>query len=139
MMQEYITKIENSFRLSLKGEEQINIVLYYWGLISYLFFWLIINRLILAVDNRVFDIVLSSIGLIYFLWHFYAIIKNKPKKPKLSKEEKKRLRAEYWRNAPKSFMRKLLLQEPLSKWNPIGIAIAFDLLFIVHYLGYITY
>lgn len=138
-VQEYITKIENSFRASNKGEEKINIVLYYWGLISYAFFYLVVNQLILAVNNKVFDIVLSSIGMIYFLWHLFAIMKNKPKKPKLSKEEKKRLRAEYWHNAPKSFMRKLLLQEPLSKWNPVAMEVAVDLLFLVHYFGYITY
>ena len=82
--------IEESFINSIKGGEKLNILIYYWGFISYIICYLIINKLIYAIDIRTIDIFLSLIVCIYFIWHIYVIHKCKPKKIKLSLEEKKK-------------------------------------------------
>lgn len=136
-MSELLHKIDVSFRAATKGQEDIKIVIRWWGILSYVIFFVIVDTLILKVNSRFFDLMLSWIGMIYFVWHIYALIKCKPKQPKLSKEEKQKIRQEKLRNAPRSFMRKLLLQEPVSKWNPVSMAIAADLLLFTNFLGYI--
>ncbi len=134
---EILNKIESSFRASLKGEESTKNLIYWWGFISYFFFYFIIDKIILAVDLRLIDIVLSAIGIIYFAWHIYALKKCSPKKPKLTEEEKKKLHEDRWGKAGRAFMRKLFLQEPITKWNPIIMTMVVDLLFLLKFLGYI--
>lgn len=134
---EILNKIENSFRASLKGEESTKNLIYWWGFISYLIFYFIIDEIILLVDLRLIDIVLAAIGVIYFTWHIYALKRCSPKKPKLTDEEKKKLQEDRWRKAGRAFMRKLFLQEPITKWNPIIMTMVVDLLFLLKFLGYI--
>ena len=100
----FVGKIEKSFTAALKGEEQVKNLIYYWGISSYLFFYFVVEKTIKSVDLKFIDISLSAIAIIYFAWHVYVLRKCSPKKPKISKEEKKRLRKEAWRNAPRSFM-----------------------------------
>ncbi len=137
MLGDTLDKIEYSFKNSIKGQEDLKILIRWWGILAYAIFYLIINKIIVLNDIRFIDIILSSIGIIYFSWHIFALIKCSPKKPKLSKEEKARLRSEAWHNLPKSFMRKLLLKESFTKWNPVRMTIVVDLLFITHFLGYL--
>jgi len=136
-LNELLNKIELSFKASLKGEETIHNLIWWWGFVGYFVFYFIVDKIIKMTDVRIVDVALSAVGMIYFLWHIYAMRKCSPKKPKISKEEKKRLRAEAWNNAPRKFWRKLTLQEPISKWNPIAMTIAADLLFFVQFLGYV--
>lgn len=138
-MSEILHKIDVSFRAALKGQESIQIVIRWWGIFAYAIFYLGIDTLILKVNSRFLDLLLSWIGITYFIWHIYVLIKCSPKKPKISAEEKKKIREEKWRNAPRSFMRKLFLQESISKWNPVTICIATDLLFFTNFLGYIIH
>jgi hypothetical protein len=130
-------KIENSFKASIKGEEDIKTLIRWWGFLGYFFFYFVANKIIKASDLIFIDVAVSSIATIYFSWHIFAMIKCSPKKPKLSKEEKRELRKKQLKEAPKAFMRKLLLKEPISRWNPITMTIAMDLLFFTHFFGFI--
>ena len=138
-MNEILHKIDLSFRACSKGREDIKVVIRWWGLLSYAFFYLIVDSIILKVSYRFIDLTLSWIGAIYFIWHIYVVIKCSPKKPKPTPEEKKKMREERWRKAPRSFVRKLFLQEPISKWNPSAMTIAADLLFFTNFVGYIIH
>lgn len=138
-MSEILHKIDLSFRACSKGQEDLKIVIRWWGILAYALFYLVIDTIIIKVNYRFFDLILSWIGVIYFAWHIYVLIKCSPKKPKLTAEEKKKIREEKWRNAPRSFMRKLLLQESISKWNPVTMTIAADLLFLTNFIGYIIH
>ncbi len=132
-----LNKIDKSFRASSKGEEDIKILIRWWGFVAYLFFYFIVNKIIKISTSDILDLSLSSLAIAYFSWHIFALERCRPKKIKVSKEEKKRLRAEKIRNLPRSIMRKILLQEPISKWDNVSILIALDLLYIVVFLGYI--
>ena len=132
-----LNNIERSFKLALKGEEDLKIMIRWWGFLAYVIFYLGVDKLIRVSDILILDMILASLGVIYFSWHIYAMKKCEPKKPQLSKEEKKRLRIEKIRNMPRAFMRKLFLKEPMTKWNTVNVLIAVDLLFITNFLGYI--
>ncbi len=137
-LNEILHKIEDSFKAAIHGTESLRTLIRWWGFISYATFF-IVDKLILAINSRLFDVAMSSVGLVYFVWHIFVMFRCKPKAPKLSKEEKQKLRAEKIHNMPKSFMRKLLLQESISKWNPFSMTIAVDLLFFTNFLGYILH
>ncbi len=132
-----VDKIENSFMAALRGEEQIKILIRYWGMIAYLFFYFVVRKIMEKVDSAVVDYGLDGFAVIFFIWHIYVMKRCSPKKPKLSKEEKKARRKEAIKNAPRAFMRKLFLQEPITKWNPILMTIVMDLLFLLHFLNFI--
>lgn len=136
-MKELTDKIKNSFHKAMKGEEDIKIVIWAWGAVAYLVGFFIIDKLIKAVDLRFFDIVISFTATAYFIWHIYILRKCAPKKPKLSKEEKQKLKAEARKDLGKKFMRKLFLQEPLTKTDPIFLTMVIDLFFVANFGGYI--
>ena len=138
-MNELIHKIDASFRASLKGQESISILIRWWGFLGYAFFYFVIDSAILKINVAFIDLMLSWIGMVYFLWHIFAMVKCSPKKPKITPEEKKKLREEKLRNAPRAFMRKLLLQESITKWNPVAMTIAADILFFANFLGYVLH
>lgn len=132
----FLDKIEASFRASLRGEETINNLIYYWGITAYLVSYFIIDRII-KINNILFiDITLSLLTTAYFMWHIYALKKCSPKKPQLTKEEKEAIRAERRRDFSKRFFRKLFLQESITKWDPVFITIVVDLFSIAVFLGY---
>jgi hypothetical protein len=130
-------KIEDSFKKAMRGEESCNILIYYWGVIGYVIAYFIVNKTILALDYAFVDAVLAILAIIYFIWHIYALKKCSPKKPKLSKEERKQLRAERRKEFFRSFLRKLLLKEPITKFNPVSTTIVFDLFAISNFVLYI--
>jgi hypothetical protein len=136
-MFEYLKVAEQSFKASIRGEEKLSVIIRWWGIIGYLVFYFIVNKLIQFNKITVIDIFLSSLAIVYFSWHIFALKRCSPKKPKLTKEEKKLIKlkneGQFW----KSFMRKLLLQEPITKWNTVSVLIALDLLYIVIFLEYI--
>jgi hypothetical protein len=136
-MKEFFKKIEGSFKRAMKGEEKINNVIWLWGAIFYVVAFFGIDTAIKRVDIMSFDMLLSVMTVGYTAWHVYILRKCAPKKPKLSKEEKKRLKAEARRDAGKRFLRKLFLKEPIVKSNPVFVALIMDLLVITHFLEYI--
>lgn len=131
-----LNKIENSFMLSSKGQESMQIVMWYWGGIAY-FAAYILNKMIIKIDSRIFDVTASLLVTVYFCWHIFILVKCSPKKPKLSPEEKQRIKLERKKDRTRRFMRKLLLQEPITKWNPTLICGAIDLCFITTFSSYI--
>ncbi|MBP7709582.1 MAG: hypothetical protein KA100_00745 [Rickettsiales bacterium] len=130
-------KIETSFKAAMKGEESTSTLIKWWGIIAFLVSFFIIDRAVMSVDNRVFDVVLSSLAVIYFVWHIYVLRKCSPKKPKLSKEEKQFLKREARKNLGKKILRKLLLQEPVGEWNPVMVTMVIDVLCITQFMSYI--
>lgn len=132
-----LDKIENSFRASLKGEESINNLIYYWGITAYLFSYFVTDRIVKINSIRFIDITISLLMVAYFIWHIYALKKCSPKKPKLTKEEKAAIRAEKRKEFGKRFLRKLFLQESVGKWDPVLVTIVVDLFSIAVFLGYV--
>lgn len=133
-MKNLFKTIEHSFTNATKGTENLNIVIWYWGIIAYLVAYFIINKAIHAIDIHFIEIAISVLTAIYFAWHIYAVKKCSPKKIKLSKEDKKRQKIENKHKRVKSMMRKLLLQEPITKWNSVKVTIVMDLLCIAIFL-----
>jgi hypothetical protein len=132
-----LEKIETSFKASLRGEETIDNLIYYWGITAYLFSYFVTDSIIKFNNIRFIDVTLSALTVSYFVWHIYAMKKCAPKKPQLTKEEKQAIRAEKRRELGKKILRKLLLQEPISKTNPAFITIVVDLFSIAVFLSYI--
>jgi hypothetical protein len=136
-MSGFFEKIEISFKAAMRGEESTSNLIKWWGITAFLVSHFIIDRSVMAVNNRFFDVVLSSLAVIYFVWHIYVLRKCSPKKPKLSKEQKKLLKLEARKNLGKKILRKLLLQEPLTKWQPVTVTIVLDIYFITQFTTYI--
>lgn len=136
-MKEILEKIKASFHAASNGKEDIKIVIWYWGVIAYLASYFVVNKLIQVINFRFFDIVISLLMVIYFIWHIYAVRKCAPKKPKLNKEEQQRIREEKRKNLGKSLMKKLLLQESFTKWDTITAVTVADALCVAHFLSYI--
>jgi len=136
-MREVLHKIESSFFLSMAGKETVRNLIWRWGLIAYLSAYFVFDNLIQVIDWNPFDVMICLVMIVYFAWHIYVLRKCAPKKPKLSKEEKKRLRLENRRQMGKKIMRKLLLQESITKWDPVVVAIVIDLFCIAHFFIYI--
>lgn len=136
-MKELLNKIEKSFIAIIKGEESLHNVIWWWGVIGYLIAYFIANQIIKISSSTFVDMTVSIVMTMYFIWHIYAVVKCSPKKPQLTKEERKLAKIEARKDFGKKFMRKLLLKEPLTKWNSTSIAIAFDLLCITQFATYI--
>jgi hypothetical protein len=136
-MTDIFHKIETSFKASLRGEENVNNLIYLWGVISYLIAFLVFNKAIRFFHSYYVGAVLSVIAICYFAWHIYALKKCSPKKIKLSKEEKEKIREENKDTVSKSIARKLFLQEPITKWNPVFVTMVIDVFCIAQFLGYI--
>jgi len=136
-MKEIFSKIETSFRKAIKGEENLSIVIWFWGAIAYVTAFFIIEKMVQGVNLISFDVVISVVMVVYFVWHLYVLIKCNPKKPKLTKEEKERLKEEARKERGKRILRKLFLREPITQTNPVIVTAVIDLFFISHFGGYI--
>ena len=136
-MNDLLNKIEKSFIAITKGEESLHNIIWWWGAVGYLVAYFIANQIIKISDSASVDMAVSIVMSVYFIWHIYAVVKCSPKKPKLTKEEKKLAQIEARKDFGKKFMRKLLLKEPLTKWNSNSITIAIDLLCISQFATYI--
>ena len=126
------SEVKKSFELAWNGKEELEVVIWIWGGGAYLLS-LLINRIILWNKFYIIDALLSLVVIAYFVGHIVAIRRCAPKKKPLTKEEKEQLK----KDRVKRFFRKLLLQEPISKWNPVAVVIAIDLYVIVYFLEYI--
>ena len=136
-MNVFFNKIETSFKAATKGEESVHNMIWWWGVCGYLVAFFIVNRIVKVSDSRIIDILVSLLTVIYFVWHFYAMRKCAPKKPKLSKEEKKKLREEARKDFGKKLARKFFLQESITKWDPIFIVLVIDVFSIATFLQYV--
>lgn len=136
-MNDILNRIETSFKAAMRGEELIHRLVWWWGLMGYLVAYFVIDRII-KINNIVFiDIILSLLAVAYFSWHVYVLKKCSPKKPALSKEEKKKVREDARKDFGKRMMRKLFLQEPISKWDPAFVSTIIDLFCIASFLTYL--
>ena len=135
-MENFLNKIKISFINSSKGLEDFSIVLWRWGVLSYLASYFILNKLIILINLKFFDYSLSILVVIYYIWHFYVAIKCFPKAPKLSNEEKEMLKIQRG-GVSKTFFRKLFLQESITKMNPRNTLCAIDIICILHFYSYI--
>ena len=136
MEKSFIKSIELSFNKANKGQEQLNIIIYWWGVLAYLIAYFILNKIIFLVDIKTIDILVSILACIYFIWHIFVLHKCKPKKPELSDEEKKKIELERKKEMPKKIFRKIFLREPIFKWNIISVITAVDLFAVAHFSGY---
>lgn len=130
-------KIEESFFLANQGREAMNTIVFYWGLIGYLVAYFIINKSIYFINIRTIDALLSLITISYFVWHIFILFKAKPKKIELTDEEKKLADLAKKEQRSKVIMRKLLLREPIFKWNTVSVVTAMDLLCIAHFSSFL--
>lgn len=136
-MNALLNKIDASYKAAMKGQESVHNIIWWWGIVGYLVSYFIIDRIIKINDFRALDIIISLMMVVYFSWHIYVLRKCSPKKPKLTKEEKKKMRIEARKNFGKSFMRKLLLQESITEWDPVFITMVMDVFCIANFLGYV--
>jgi len=136
MEKSFIKSIELSFDKANKGQEQLNIIIYWWGVLAYLIAYFVLNKIIFLVHIKTIDILVSILACIYFIWHIFVLHKCKPKKPELSDEEKKKIELERKKEMPKKIIRKIFLREPIFKWNIISVITAVDLFAVAHFSGY---
>jgi len=136
-MKEVFNKFFIAFKRATNGQETVPHMIWWWGFVGYLLAYFVFNKLVLLIDLRLMDILISLLMVFYFSWHFYALKKCAPKKPKLTDEEKKRLKEERKINIGKSAARKLFLQEPITKWDPIFMSMTVDVLCVTHFASYI--
>ena len=130
-------RVEASFRAAMRGEESTTVLIKKWGIPAFLISFFVADQLVMYFDQRVVDVSISALVTLYFVWHIYVLRKCSPKKPKLTKEEKDILKRQARKDLGKKILRKLLLQEPVSEWNPVKVTIILDVLFIAQFLGYI--
>lgn len=135
-MKNFLNKIKISFENASKGLESFLVIAWGWGGIFYLASYFIFNKLVIAINSKFFDYSLSILLTIYLVWHMYVAIKCFPKTPKLSKEEKEKLKIQNG-GASKAFLRKLFLQESITKTNGRNILIAIDILILLHFYALI--
>ena len=133
-MKEILNKVEASFKAATRGEETVHNVIWWWGAIGYLSAYFIIDYVVKTSDLYSVDVMVSLLAIVYFSWHIYVLKKCSPKKPKLSKKEKEILKAEARKDRGKRIMRKLFLQESITKWDPIFVTMVIDLFCIANFV-----
>ena len=135
-MKNFLNKIKISFVNASKGLEGFSVVAWGWGGLFYLVSYFIFNKLVIAINSKFFDYSFLIVLTIYLVWHIYVAIKCFPKTPKLSKEEKEKLKIQKG-GASRAFLRKLFLQESITKTNSRNILIAIDTLILLHFYALI--
>jgi hypothetical protein len=118
------------FSIDISQEKTVNILIWIYGPAGYLSSYFIINNLMMVFKNMGSNIALLAIIIAYFSWHIYQLRKCSLIKQQISKKSQKTINTPP-RSLARSFLRKLFLQESLTKSNPILVAILIDLYFIV--------
>lgn len=128
-----------SFKAASRGKEDVNVLIWRWGLVSYLLSYFVLFDFVQYLNNNIrFLAILSAVIICaYFIWHIYAVVKSMPKAVKLTKLQKKQQKLLKKKSLAKSFFRKLLLQEPWFKTNKTSFAIILDLLCLAFFLEFI--
>lgn len=132
----YLNIIDQSFKNIIKGQEDLKIVMWWWGGIAYVFAFFVLRKVLIISSSEVIDLIISCFVMAYFSFHIFALLRCSKRK-KLTKEEKARLKKDRTKRVFRSFLRKLTLQESLTKWNPVSILIALDFLYILIFFEYI--
>lgn len=136
LIHNFLNKIKHSFIESTKGRESFSVVTWMWGGLFYFITIMLIEPRISSSYVGFFGRFLSSLIVLYALWHFYVSIKCAPKKLALSKEEKK-LEKMKQTSFFSSISKKFFLQEPITKINPRNILVLLDLYIVIHFAGLI--
>jgi hypothetical protein len=131
-MENSLNKVKTSFIKSTKGLESFSVITWYWGAIAFFLAYFIFDKVVRKFNQSFFVYPLSVFFIIYFVWHIYATIKCAPKRPKLTKEEKEKLKIQNG-GTSKVFFRKLFLQESITELNSRNILVAIDLFLILHF------
>ena len=118
------------FSIDNTQEKSATILIWIYGPIGYLISYFIINNLMMMFKAIAPGAVLLVIIVTYFAWHIYQLRKCAIIKRALLEKTQKTI------NTPphsltRSFVRKLLLQESITKSDPILVAVLIDLYFIV--------
>lgn len=136
-MDQILGKVKTSFKNATDGKETTSNLIFKWAIPSYLISYFIVNKAILAVNSTFFDLLLSILAIIYFAWHIYALRKCSPKKAKIDKKKlSDKEKRELGRERRRRFIRKLLLKESISKWDPIFMTYVMDIFCIAHFVSY---
>ncbi|MBL6665170.1 MAG: hypothetical protein ISQ34_04930 [Rickettsiales bacterium] len=130
--------IQESFILASKGKEEIGILLWRWGLLSYLITYLVFYKLIGLIGFGFLSGVIAFLVISFYLWHIVVIFRCRPKKKKLDKATKRQQKLIKSGSVAKSFARKLFLQEPWLKTQNSTFILVIDLLIIVTFLEYLV-
>lgn len=136
-MKEILSKFYSAFRRATDGKETLSHMIWWWGVFGYLISYFICDSIVKSVDFRFVDVAVSVVVVVYFIWHIYALYKCAPKKPKLTPEEKEKIKQDRMMNIGRSAVRKLLLREPITRWDPVFMTAVIDALCITHFFGYI--
>ncbi len=125
-----IKRFKKIFSIDISQEKAVNILIWIYGPAGYLSSYFIINNLMLAFKNMAPNIALLTIIIAYFSWHIYQLRKCSLIKQEILKKSQTTINTAP-HSLARSFLRKLFLQESLTKSNPILVAILIDLYFIV--------
>lgn len=136
-LKKYFSKIEESFLKSCKGQEDFNIVIWYWGIAAYVVALFLVDWLVIYSKFAILDVIISLSVCVYFVWHLFIIHKCKPKKTKLSKVEKKIAKQKARHQSAKVLLQKLFLQRPIGQWNSVVFLTVCDLYMVSHFLSYV--
>ena len=132
LLRKYFSVLKHHFVIANQGKEDLIIVLWVWGGGAYLLSFFI-NKLLLLTTLIFAKWIIAILVIAYFVWHIVVIKKCSPKKPALSKEAKEKLK----KDRARRFLRKLFLNEPITKWNPALVATVIDLYVIVCFIEYL--
>jgi len=131
----FIKKLCEIIILNYKGKGNFNHITWYWGGLFYIASLSFFYNLNFLIKNKIILNSLTTLLIIYLIWHIYISIKNFPKKTPLSSDEKKiqKLNSGGFSGA---FFRKLFLQEPIAKIKTNKILILIDLFLILHFISF---
>ena len=124
-------KIWQSFYKASLGQETTKSVEIYWFL-SLCFLFYIVNKIHTYFATRYF--LLSIFLALCFCWHLYAVYKCKPAVVENTTKEEQQLEKI---KKPKSLLKKILLQEPISKPTWRQVVVVVDILLILSALSWL--
>jgi len=124
-------KIWQSFYKASIGQETVKNVEIYW-FFSLCFLFYVVNKIHSYFQNSYFLTTLLIVKL--FIWHLYAIYKCKPiENSTLTQEEQQLAKIK----KPSSLLKKILLQEPISKPSWRQIVVVIDILLLLSALSWL--
>lgn len=129
--------IKDSFILASKGKEEIPTLIWGWALMSYLITYCVFYQSVHYFGLGIISSLISLIVIVFYLWHMVAIVRCRPKQKKLTKTEKKQKKLIDGSGIARSFVRKLLLQEPWFKTKTYTFVLVIDLLIITTFFEYL--
>jgi hypothetical protein len=124
-------KIWQSFYKASLGQETTKSVEIYWFL-SLCFLFYIVHKIHTYFATRYF--LLSIFLALCFCWHLYAVYKCKPAVVENKTKEEQQLEKI---KKPKSLLKKILLQEPISKPTWRQVVVVVDILLILSALSWL--